>query len=172
MKKKRRIIHTGFSLVMLILVVLIIVTFAALSMMSAQADYKLNEKLAQRTKRYYEVSNEANEIVEKIDEFLSNNYEKGIEKKEYYKKLLDFQYDEGNISIQINGDKISWSLPLNENQILTIELKILYPDEDHKTFYEITEWKTVQNGNWKKDESIPVLKKDKNSFFKTENRKK
>ena len=171
MKKKRKVINTGFSLIMLILVVLILVTFAALSMMSAQADYKLSKKLAERTKQYYKISNQANEIVEAIDRYLSNHYKKGADKEEYYKSLSDFRYDDAAVRIQTKEDRVAWELPLNENQILKIELKVLYPDEKNKTFYEITEWKTVQNSSWNKDESIPVLKKEDFSMFQDKNRK-
>ena len=51
--------HIGTSSILLIFVVLCFVSFAALSLISSNADYVLSKKVADRTKAYYVACNEA-----------------------------------------------------------------------------------------------------------------
>lgn len=58
-RKDRRVIHIGTVSMVLIFAVLALVTFALLSWSSAQVQWKLAEKLAQRTDSYYEAETQA-----------------------------------------------------------------------------------------------------------------
>lgn len=168
MGKRKKVIHTGFSLIVLIFVVLLLISFAAVSMTSAKADYQLSKKSADRTKKYYDVSNQVNEIIGEIDNFLAEQYAKGLGEEEYYSCLSDFQKKKKEIPIQVEKNRMTWEFPLQKDQVLEIELEILYPRQREKTFYKITKWKTIQKGDWEKEESIQVFQKDKLPFLEKE----
>lgn len=60
MKKSRNFeMNIGASSILVIIIILTLVCFAGLSLASANADYQLCLKLADRTKAYYEAASEA-----------------------------------------------------------------------------------------------------------------
>ena len=70
-KKKRMGLNIGTSSILLVFVLLCMVTFAALSYVSANADYKLSRSLADRTSAYYDAVNSAEEALALLDEQLA-----------------------------------------------------------------------------------------------------
>lgn len=161
MKKKKRVVNAGLSLIILIFTVGSLTIFAALAMTSAQADLRLSEKLAKRTSDYYETSNQANEILDQIDAFLAANYEKGLGKKEYNEVLSQLPTAIETAKIKIDQKNVFWELPLDQNQVLSVGIKVRYPDEKEKTFYKIIEWKVISKAKWEKEDKIPVYQKDR-----------
>ena len=67
MNKKSYGINIGFSFILVIFVILCLVSFATLSVVSANADYKLSTKLADRTTAYYTACNKAYEQLATIE---------------------------------------------------------------------------------------------------------
>lgn len=67
MNKKSYGINIGFSSILVIFVILCLVSFATLSVVSANADYKLSAKLADRTTAYYTACNKAYEQLATIE---------------------------------------------------------------------------------------------------------
>lgn len=92
MKKRKSFgISIGASSIMVIIVILTLICFAGLSLSSANADYQLSQKLAQRTKNYYEATSSA--YVE-----LSNQKE-----------------------LSNNENSFDTKIPINDNQVLEVK---------------------------------------------------
>ena len=76
MKNKHQLpIGIGISSILLIFVILCLLTFAVLSLVSANADYKLVKKNSAHTHEVYEAENSANELMDKIDSILKSTYQ-------------------------------------------------------------------------------------------------
>ena len=52
--KRNKTIHIGFSTILMVFTMLCLVTFATLSLLTANADYRLSKKVASKTEDYYE----------------------------------------------------------------------------------------------------------------------
>ena len=75
MKTEKKVyppIQIGVSFMLVIFLILCMVTFAALSLSSAQKDYEYSLKNAERTTAYYEASNLAEEKLAEIDRALAS----------------------------------------------------------------------------------------------------
>ena len=90
----------------MIFVILCLICFAALSLISANSDYKLSQKFAEKTHAYYEASNEAEELIASTDQSLSATADL-VDEKTYFSTV---------------GDHISFYIPINEQQSLYINL--------------------------------------------------
>ena len=141
MNKKRKKFSIGTSSVLVILIVLCLVSFSTLSIISANADYKLSEKLYNRTLAYYEACNRAEETLDQIDTMLHTIFEEGISRADYFEKV---------------GTNISFVVPISDIQSLQIELTILYPKKDNQTYYEIKSWQVITTGELDYDETLTL----------------
>lgn len=136
-------INIGLSSLLLIFTVLCLVSFATLSIASAIADKRLNDKVISNTKAYYTACGSAEDKLQDIDETLYGYYSSGASDKEYFDKT---------------GKNISFAIPVTDTQSLNIKLDILYPDDSSGPFYRIISWKTVNTGSLDLDTSLPVAK--------------
>lgn len=97
MKKRKSFgISIGASSIMVIIVILTLICFAGLSLSSANADYQLSLKLAERTKSYYDTTSTAYEHLQKQKE-LSNGVENSFNEQ----------------------------IPINDNQMLELKALLL-----------------------------------------------
>ena len=80
-KSKNFGMNVGTSSILLIFVTLCLVSFAALSLVSANADRKLSVKVADRTVAYYDACNKAEQSIAGIDATLKQVYSQ-VENKE------------------------------------------------------------------------------------------
>lgn len=142
MNKKIYGMNIGSSSILMIFVILCLVSFATLSIVSANADYMLSKKMADRNISYYEACNQAERSIATIDTTLQNLSETGISEDEYFKQV---------------GYDISYTITISNIQSLQIELKILYPNKEEPSCYEITSWKVVTTGSLDYNENLPVI---------------
>ncbi|MDD3367406.1 MAG: hypothetical protein PHP50_00780 [Lachnospiraceae bacterium] len=146
MNNKRRTdfgVNTGSASLLMIFVVLCLVSFAALSIVSANADYKLNQKVADRTTAYYSACNETETAIADIDKTLKTTYETVSTRHEYF---------------DLVGHDIHYAIPISDLQTLKITLNVLYPSAPDQPFYEITSWEVKTTGDLEYDSSLPVPK--------------
>jgi len=143
MKQKKRHygINVGSSSILLIFVILCLVSFAVLSIVSAQADNKLSQKLAQKTTVYYEACNEAEVYLYNLVNSLDKIYQSSSSKEEYF---------------SIAGENTSFSLPLSEQQNLDVALTILYPG-DSGNYYRIDSWQVTTLDTLELDDTLPLF---------------
>ncbi|MBQ7919308.1 MAG: hypothetical protein IJ324_05150 [Lachnospiraceae bacterium] len=132
MSKKREFrVNVGTSSILLIFVVLCLVAFATLSIVSANADYKLSRKVADRTSAYYEAANQAEKYIASIDKTLQSVYATAENEEAYFTTV---------------GYSKSYLVPISDLQSLSIKLDILYPTTDDAPFYRLTSWQVITTG--------------------------
>lgn len=145
-KKKRYGISVGTSSILVIIVVLCLVCFAGLSIVSANADYKLSSKLAERTTSYYQASSLANEEFAKINNAFYDFYLESTDSDEYYKKIKESY-----------SDSLTFSYPISSTQALSVSVEPVYPDDETGNFFNVTSFCIVTTSDLQLDESLPVL---------------
>lgn len=133
----------GFSTILLAFVMICIVTISALSLLTANSDYKLSQKVADKNTAYYKAEQQAYQVLAEVDQTLANAYSKASDANSYYKEV------EGALLTVKQGtyDRTTCSyfyvIPISENQSLEIKLLIHYPKTSDESFYEIATWKSV-----------------------------
>ncbi len=146
--KKKSGSSIGASSLLVIIVVVSLVCFAALSITSASADLRLSQKLADRTSTYYTACNEAQDTLKSLSVSFSSIYEDSASEDEY------MQIIEESLSVSL-----TFSYPMNENQILQVSVSPLYPEDASGDFLQVTSWQVVNITSPELDESLPVFQK-------------
>lgn len=122
----------GTSSLLMIFIVLCLTTFAAISYIKANNDFKLSLKSAQSMTEYYQADSEAEKMVKNIDDSLELSRNKG-----HFLDLLR-QYDL-EIKSEQNQVLISYIVPIKDTLELQVELEVFYLDKR----YQIKQWKVV-----------------------------
>lgn len=150
----------GLSSLLLIFVILCLVTFAALSLTSANADYRLSQKMKAHTEAYYKASNEAADILARIDLTLESAYRNSPSKEAYFTSVAgtDFKAETG-WDIGADGDassvRLSYTVGLEGGrEQLNIALDVLYPEAEGAYFYRTVCWKLESTEEWSPDNPI------------------
>lgn len=133
----------GSSSILVIFVILCLVSFATLSIVSANADYKLSSKVLNRSTAYYEATNQAEHSLAQLDKTLQNIYENSSSEEEYFNSV---------------GENKSFAIPISDLQTLEICVKILYPKTAEETFYQIKSWQVVVTGDLDYESTLNVIK--------------
>ena len=120
--------NIGSASILLIFVILCLVSFAVLSIVSANADNKLTQKILNRTTAYYEACNSAEASLAAVDETLRSIY---------------LSSDNADSYFQMVGHSKSYAIPITDLQTLQVTIEILYPTQDDDTFYRITNWQVI-----------------------------
>ena len=146
----------GGASVLIILVIFIMLSLGALSLMSASADLKLARASAEWITRYYELEKEANVMLRETNMTLS-----GLYNTESYgfsrDKLRPLENDgwtihekDGKIFIHRN---ISFEGEIEQN--LSIELLLSLPDESGR-YYRVIQWKQWQDDFEYEQEGVDI----------------
>ena len=141
--QKRFGMNIGSSSILLIFVILCLVSFAALSIVSANADHKLSRRILERTTAYYGACSQAEEALAAVDRTLSNIYSSSSSEEEYFSTA---------------GRTKSYTIPISDLQTLEVSIDILYPSEEGGTFYNINCWRVLTTGELDYSSTLPVPK--------------
>lgn len=144
--KKSYGMNIGLSSILVIFVILCLVCFAGLSVTSANADLRLSQKLAERTTAYYKAGNLANQHMLELSNAFSKIYAASENQKEYEEKIKESF-----------SDSLTFSYPINENQILKVSVSPLYPESAEGNFLMITCYKTETLITPELNQSLPVF---------------
>ena len=136
-KRTKPIISIGTSCILLIFLSLCLLTFAILSLASAQADLRLSEKIAERTASYYQGEARASRL---LADFLT---------KEAY-------------SFSVSDASVSFQVPSAEDQQLFIVLTAEFPSSSYGSFFTVSAWKTESTREWSPDTHQDVYQPGKN----------
>lgn len=138
--------NVGTSSALIIIVILCLVCFSGLSIASASADYRLSQKLAERTTSYYSACNKAQETLLTLSDELASLYKISVDQEDYEAKIKE--------SLQ---DSLTFSYPINENQVLKITVTPLYPQTEEGDFFEVTGWQVMNLSSPDPDTSLSVF---------------
>ena len=141
----------GISLLLVVLIVLCMITFAALSLSSALRDYRYSEKMAARTTDYYDADAKAGQKLVDIDQTLRLAIANGADLKTALSYVAGVSYD-------TDTRTISYQVAINETQALDVELILENNPADSTSLYSITKWKEVNLTDWSGDTTLPVLR--------------
>lgn len=141
-KKKIPGVNIGSSSILLIFIILCLVSFATLSIVSSNVDYKLGQKISGRTISYYSACNEAEKAISEMDTTLSDIYSSVSSEEEYFSTV---------------GHEKDFLIPISDLQNLSIEIEILYPKNRGDSFYKLKSRKVINNTDIIYDDSLPVV---------------
>lgn len=144
--KKSYGINVGTSSILVIIVILCLVCFAGLSIVSATADYRLSNKLAERTTAYYEASNLANEKFAELNNAFLDIYIESTTEEEYWQKIKESY-----------SDSLTFSYAINDMQVLSVSIEPIYPKTETGNLIKVTSFQVVTTEDIELDNSLPVL---------------
>lgn len=148
----------GAASIVLVLTIVCLSVFATLTLTSAQGDHTLSKKNLERTTDYYEASNQANKILEQVDQRLWSSYHRSKNKKDYMKKVPEALSDVKMITYDKKRQIVSFQTKITNKQQIKVEIKVCYPKKKRDACYEVTCFKNEAVGEWKRD-SLPVFQR-------------
>ena len=134
----------GSSSILVTFVLLCLVTFAALSFVSARADHKLSVQTAARISKYYEADSTAEIQLANISSLLSK-YALDKSESEYFAGLENLFSDNELYTIFSDDTDsfIHYQVESTDSQAINVTIKVLYPDNNNGNTFEIIEWENV-----------------------------
>ncbi|MEG0367520.1 MAG: hypothetical protein RR585_11840 [Coprobacillus sp.] len=152
MKKSKKIsMNIGIISFLTIFVILCLVTFAILSLASAKSNVNLNNKSIEHKTEYYELCNQGETYLKKIDDILYQNYSQSQSQSEYFSLVNQIQSIDSQI--QVKDHIITFDI-IKNNQKLHVELEVVYPG---KTYYQLKVWDIGSSKEWTPDNKINIL---------------
>ena len=161
--KRNKTIHIGFSTILMVFTMLCLVTFATLSLLTANADYRLSKKVAAKTEDYYEADLLAREYLLQIDESLEELYQNYPAQKpfcqEALKRLQEMPMPQGITKSSVSDENsYSFEIAINDAQTLSVALELQEPQNNSDCFYTIKQWKTmVMRSEENEEETLHLL---------------
>ncbi len=137
-RSHKSIISTGTTSIVLIFVMLSLLTFAVLSLVSAQANLRLSRKSAERTTAYYQAENAANDVLAGLLRAQQDGPQ----------ALTDYAAQQ---QVTLTGSSASYQVPLGEDQVLAVELTL------SDGGYEIDRWQAVSSYDWNADKPLGLM---------------
>lgn len=136
-------INVGGSSILVIFVLLCLTTFATLSMVSANADYKLTQKASEAVSNYYAADCLAEEKLAQIDGLLAQSYTADAD--QYYASSAAALATVEGVSVSRAGAdmQISYTIPASETQELSVVLTTAHPASAAEPRYVRTAWNIV-----------------------------
>ncbi len=125
-------LHIGASSILLIFVTLCLVSFAVLSIVSANADKKLTDKVTDRTAEYYRACNTAESALSIMDQSLAEAYRNTSSAAEYFEAVGE-------------EDNYNFYVDINPKQKLLVTVHVLYPENEGDPFYRISRWQVIDS---------------------------
>ena len=145
-RKKNYGLNIGTSSVLIIIVILCLV---CLSITSANADYRLSQKLAERTTAYYSACNEAQQTLYDLSGRLASFYEQSDSRDAYEQKIKESL-----------TDSFTFDCTINENQILRVSVSPVYPSTPDQDYLQVDSWQVINLSTPELDQSLPVFGSD------------
>lgn len=163
-KNKFPVANIGSVSLLMIFIVLCMVTFAALALSTASANYRSAKRLSEHTTEYYNAYSLAEEKLAAIDKILADSYQNSSDSQTYYHlaKASASEIKGITVSEEDSDTLISYQTNINNTQAISVRLRILYPqtDDGPGRFYEIAAWQKIHTKEWKGDNSVNLIKLD------------
>lgn len=157
-KELRGFSNFGYPTILLSFVMLCVVTFSALSLVTAYSDYKLSRKVANRTTDYYKACESATDILVSLDQLLVDSYHASADKDSYFRDIQTQLEKYGTINITTDDAyQLSFQEPISEDSYLSVRINLYYPKNVSDAFYCISEWKSVYQRTELPEESLNLI---------------
>ena len=126
----------GFSSILIVFISLTLVTFTVLTLVSANADYKLTQTVSERNTAYREAANLAQQKLAEIDTQLLGLFEQNGSLST--ESLVATLSSDITTETTQGGSLVSFTEPINKTQVLQIQLFV--PGFPARQTYEIRVW--------------------------------
>ena len=150
-KKHSGGINIGTSSILVTFVLLALVTFAALSYISARSDYVLSKEAADRTASYYDANRMAEIYLANIEALLSKHLNSSADRQAYLDGVEQLFSDNEKIEVSDGEDgtkRLSYTIAVTNGQNLDVTLTVHYPDITDDSLFKIDKWATGVNREW------------------------
>ena len=150
-KKHSGGINIGTSSILVTFVLLALVTFAALSYISARSDWVLSKEAANRTASFYDANRMAEIYLANIEAQLSRHLDSSKNEQDYYDGIDALFADNEKIEVTDGDDGkklMSYTIAVTNGQNLNITLSAHYPDISDDSLFKIDKWTTNVNREW------------------------
>ena len=150
---------TGATLIFMIFVLLCLVVFAVLSLVSAEADWKLGDRLAQRTAAYYEACQRGKERLEELDRQLAALYQEAESPSAYREDCRNWlsSLDGALEEAETGAFFFSFQEEVTDQQHLSVTVRIPTAPAAGDSFYQIEAWQTEASQAWEPDTSLDLI---------------
>lgn len=160
-KKKYTFSHFGFSTILVIFIMLCMATFATLSLVSANSDYRLSKKAADKTTGYYRADSIARNYLHNADMLLSRTSVNASGADEYFHQIstlvdkieIPDGMNQDNITYDRQNGVLSFSVFISDNQSLYVSVQMLYSPDTYGSAYKVTGWQTKASLTPKENET-------------------
>lgn len=166
-KKSYPAVQFGTSLMLVVFITLCLTAFATLSLSSAMRDYEYSEKAADKTYAYYHADAKANERLAEVAgviEDTAKSVQSGLLAVDTYMEEVVTSLEKlSGITIaesEPGKPAVSYSVPVNDNQVLQVTLVLYTPGSSGDRLYQITQWKEVSSKKWDGTTTLPVIGSD------------
>lgn len=152
--------NIGSAFMLVIFIILSLVTFATMSLTSANNDYKFSRRIADRNTEYYTASNRAEELLQSIDD--SIRYAHEIHPESYIATALNDIAYITEIDIEIpegagNMPTFSFTVPMNENTDLKVTVELFPLAQLTDSYYRVLRWQEVSTKGWSADTTLKLI---------------
>ena len=149
----------GFSTILLAFVMICIVTISAVSLLTANSDYKLSKKVAEKSTAYYKAEETAYTKLEEIDTLLALAYQDSTDETDYYNACANrlSALDYGTYEATDTSHTYSYEVQIADGQNLCIVLTLQYPTNNSDTFYQISNWQSKYETSIHEEEILNVF---------------
>lgn len=142
-KKREFTINIGLPSIMLIFVVLCLISFGVLSLVSANADRKLSQKVLERSAAYYDACNMAEEKLCELDTALKKAYQENPDQTDYLSAISTLPTE--------------FTIEISDIQYLKVTLSYLYPESAQEPFYLLQSWRVVTRDDLDYDTGLHLM---------------
>lgn len=142
-KKYEFTMNIGLPSIMLIFVVLCLISFGVLSLVSANADRKLSQKVLDRSAAYYNACNLAEEKLFEMDTILKNTYQENPDRTAYVSAISTLPTE--------------FTFEISDIQYLEMTLSYLYPESADEPFYQLRSWRVVTEDDLDYDTGLHLI---------------
>lgn len=147
MKKGGTGVGVGTSSILMVFVLLCLTTFAALSLVSANADNRLTTRAAETLSDFYEADAQAERVLAELSDVLAASRSASTEGE--YRALYTLRAVNLSHPVTFEGATASFTVDAGETQRLEVVLQLPFGEE---ALYRKLQWQMIPNA-WQSEEN-------------------
>lgn len=150
-KKRLSPYSIGSCSILLIFITICLTTFAALSLVSANSDYKMSIKTAENTAEYYLADSKAQVALANLHKIVNNN----LQEEDFLSSCFrEISHDKLFMADKVNSKiYITYNIPVNDRQYL--QAVVIITEENPKQL-SIESWKVITKADDSEESPLNV----------------